>query len=409
MPFKSEAQRRYLWANEPEIARDWADTYGSKIQAAQGGRAGYYAGGQSIPSEYTVEDARKTAMQDKLGGITDVMKQADLYRQGDVGQMYMANGGIMRLPFRFGGGYQGSPGGPVERGTTAGDDKSYQTVQRPNPHLTGGTSLTSQVTGPRIRSSANEWIQNLNQQNAIRAAQEGTKFRPYQGGSRPQGGFWSGIGGGIKNFITGGLFGRGIGALKNKLGPAWDDWMASKHFRQFLNKRRARKFEGFWDEHAQDTGGDVPKESFKSKLPEEIISDNTSDDIDLTGYDFTDTRLPSSHPDYWKKQDIDYGVRNLRDNMNEWDEWNKGYWEKDTSDISNHPNYWPKQDLDYGYIEGYKDPNDPFHRKRESDYGLYSEWMDEDNPINYYYPLGGNERSGITTLPTDKDLEGYYS
>jgi hypothetical protein len=37
MPFKSEAQRRYLWANEPEIARDWADTYGSKIHAADGG------------------------------------------------------------------------------------------------------------------------------------------------------------------------------------------------------------------------------------------------------------------------------------------------------------------------------------------------------------------------------------
>ena len=60
---------------------------------ASGGRAGYYAGGQSIPSEYTMEDARKTAMQDKLGGITEVMKQADLYRQGDVGQMYMAQGG----------------------------------------------------------------------------------------------------------------------------------------------------------------------------------------------------------------------------------------------------------------------------------------------------------------------------
>ena len=53
MPFKSEAQRRYLWANEPEIARDWADTYGSRIQAAlggimalaQGGRTGFYVGG----------------------------------------------------------------------------------------------------------------------------------------------------------------------------------------------------------------------------------------------------------------------------------------------------------------------------------------------------------------------------
>jgi hypothetical protein len=68
---------------------------------AQGGRAGYYAGGQSIPSEYTIEDARKTAMQDRLGGITEVMKQADLYRQGDVGQMYAAQGG--RIGYDMGG------------------------------------------------------------------------------------------------------------------------------------------------------------------------------------------------------------------------------------------------------------------------------------------------------------------
>jgi hypothetical protein len=36
MPFKSEKQRKYLWANEPEIARDWTDTYGSKIHKADG-------------------------------------------------------------------------------------------------------------------------------------------------------------------------------------------------------------------------------------------------------------------------------------------------------------------------------------------------------------------------------------
>ena len=33
MPFKSEKQRKYLWANEPEIARDWTNRYG----AANGG------------------------------------------------------------------------------------------------------------------------------------------------------------------------------------------------------------------------------------------------------------------------------------------------------------------------------------------------------------------------------------
>ena len=44
MPFKSEAQRKYLWANEPEIARDWTDTYGSRIQKDDGGRIGFAEG-----------------------------------------------------------------------------------------------------------------------------------------------------------------------------------------------------------------------------------------------------------------------------------------------------------------------------------------------------------------------------
>tara|TARA_R110000782_G_scaffold6747_2_gene23052 strand:- start:63 stop:245 length:183 start_codon:yes stop_codon:yes gene_type:complete len=30
MPFQSEKQRRYLWANEPKIAKDWTKEYGSK-------------------------------------------------------------------------------------------------------------------------------------------------------------------------------------------------------------------------------------------------------------------------------------------------------------------------------------------------------------------------------------------
>jgi len=47
MPFKSEKQRRYLFANEPEIARDWTETYGSKIQKADGGimRVPFQGGG----------------------------------------------------------------------------------------------------------------------------------------------------------------------------------------------------------------------------------------------------------------------------------------------------------------------------------------------------------------------------
>ena len=30
MPFKSEKQRRYLWKNEPKIAKEWTKAYGSK-------------------------------------------------------------------------------------------------------------------------------------------------------------------------------------------------------------------------------------------------------------------------------------------------------------------------------------------------------------------------------------------
>ena len=64
MPFQSEKQRRYLWANEPEIARDWTDTYGSRIKKDDGGisqlvksgpgRPGYQgpAGGASAGGDY---------------------------------------------------------------------------------------------------------------------------------------------------------------------------------------------------------------------------------------------------------------------------------------------------------------------------------------------------------------------
>jgi hypothetical protein len=33
MPFKSEAQRRWLWMHRPEQARRWAHEYGSHVAA----------------------------------------------------------------------------------------------------------------------------------------------------------------------------------------------------------------------------------------------------------------------------------------------------------------------------------------------------------------------------------------
>jgi hypothetical protein len=37
MPFKSEKQRAYLFANKPKLAKKWADKYGTKILKAKGG------------------------------------------------------------------------------------------------------------------------------------------------------------------------------------------------------------------------------------------------------------------------------------------------------------------------------------------------------------------------------------
>jgi hypothetical protein len=31
MPFRSEKQRRYLWAKHPELAKKWTKKYGSKV------------------------------------------------------------------------------------------------------------------------------------------------------------------------------------------------------------------------------------------------------------------------------------------------------------------------------------------------------------------------------------------
>jgi len=62
MPFQSEKQRRYLWANEPEIARDWTDTYGSGIAKALGGRIGYQDGTLTEKQIAMIKDMKKKGM-----------------------------------------------------------------------------------------------------------------------------------------------------------------------------------------------------------------------------------------------------------------------------------------------------------------------------------------------------------
>jgi len=87
MPFQSEKQRRYLWANEPEIARDWTDTYGSGIARALGGRIGFWNGSGNIrqqphqPRDLLVQNnpyGTRPRYQPPGGGATSLGSGRDL-------------------------------------------------------------------------------------------------------------------------------------------------------------------------------------------------------------------------------------------------------------------------------------------------------------------------------------------
>jgi hypothetical protein len=66
--------------------------------------------------------------------------------------------------------------GPVS--TTSSSPEGGE-VDRPNPHTVSGTSKTSTVTGKQMQSAARDFVQTLNTNNAIRAAQTKTKFSPF--------------------------------------------------------------------------------------------------------------------------------------------------------------------------------------------------------------------------------------
>jgi len=99
MPFKSEAQRKYLWANEPEIARDWTDTYGSGIQAAQGGRIGYQDGGGSRDPLF--QDVSRWLFAKDVDTLTDDEYDTliKFMREGSAqgGRIRAQEGGLMNL------------------------------------------------------------------------------------------------------------------------------------------------------------------------------------------------------------------------------------------------------------------------------------------------------------------------
>ena len=91
-----------------------------------------------------------------------------------------------RPGYRGDRGYQGgatNQGGAGNPGSGSGSGGGNGGGNRPeteryNPHTDSGTSKTSVATGDEIRSANRDFIQTLNTNNAIRAAQTGTKFNP---------------------------------------------------------------------------------------------------------------------------------------------------------------------------------------------------------------------------------------
>ena len=67
MPFQSDKQRRYLWANEPEIAREWTNRYG----ASQGGLTRLR---QAYPTNLTVGEEMQsigTPLENQMAKVYD--------------------------------------------------------------------------------------------------------------------------------------------------------------------------------------------------------------------------------------------------------------------------------------------------------------------------------------------------
>ena len=133
--------------------------------------------------------------QGGMAGNKTYHQYHDQYVPMDEESMMYANGGGVgsmmqpkkeRVSFRGGGSYQGGSGvaGSAESKGMGGSGSSYSGG--------GGYSSSSNPTGNvNYGSAAREFVQKLNNDNAIRANQAGTKFTPYGGGSRPQGGIFS--------------------------------------------------------------------------------------------------------------------------------------------------------------------------------------------------------------------------
>ena len=187
MPFQSEKQRRYLWANEPEIARDWTDTYGNRIQKNDGGIMHHFqnyaqndGNNVSVPRSF---QARPHSEQVNLAYITPQEQQMlQALKPGT------PHRGPMEIPnydsFDAAGGYtSGTAMSAAETGSSNQRDRAE--VRASN--IGGPKGLAPGVTSNQAQDLRNSFL------NARAMGQRGSGI----------GGFFGGLGRGLLSFFGG--------------------------------------------------------------------------------------------------------------------------------------------------------------------------------------------------------------
>jgi len=163
MPFQSEKQRRYLWANEPEIARDWTDTYGSRVRKANGG----------IMQQLLMQYARKWGMDKalKMLGLDQDSEEDGAYLASKFNPMKSLSRFGMNQAFSAlsgGSGMSGFGGGLLPLAGIAG------LAYLGNKHRLGLTGYTTQGGYEKARQDR---INMKRQSNIIKTLQSG-KYAP---------------------------------------------------------------------------------------------------------------------------------------------------------------------------------------------------------------------------------------
>jgi len=89
MPFKSENQRRFLWANHPDIARKWTREHGSKVATSTPASSGGVKPGNAIGNIRRRANARPA---NAIGNIRKSMSPASSQIRRNAFNKLKANG-----------------------------------------------------------------------------------------------------------------------------------------------------------------------------------------------------------------------------------------------------------------------------------------------------------------------------